>query len=57
MISGQPFIKGNCHYSRTSDDIDMELEAVSELDKKNKIRLKEFNDKVMPAKERKFPQF
>ena len=49
MISGQPFIKGNCHYSRTSDDIDMKLEQVSEPDKKNKIRLKEFNDNVMPA--------
>ena len=26
LISGQSFLKENCHNSRTSDDIDMKLE-------------------------------
>ena len=35
-ISGQSLIKGNCHNSRTSDDIDMKLGPVTKLDKRNK---------------------
>ena len=35
-ISGQSLIKENCHNSRTSDDIDMKLEPVTKLDKRNK---------------------
>ena len=35
-ISGQSLIKENCHDSRTSDDIDMKLGPVTNLDKRNK---------------------
>ena len=49
QISGQSLIKENCHNSRTSDDIDMKLGAVTKLDKKNKTRLKNFGDDVMSA--------
>ena len=35
-ISGHPLIKRNCYNSRTSDDIDMKLGAVSKLDNTNK---------------------
>ena len=35
-ISGQSFLKTNCHNSRTSDDIDMNLGPVTKLDKRNK---------------------
>ena len=35
-ISGQTLIKINCHNSRTSDDIDMKLEPITKLDKRNK---------------------
>ena len=38
-------IKGNCHNSRISDDIDMELGLVTTLDKQNKG--KKFDDDVM----------
>ena len=38
-ISGQSLIKGNCHKSRTSDDIDMKLEPVTKLDKKSNIKI------------------
>ena len=34
MISGQSFIKVNCHNSRTSDDIEMKLGPVTEPDKR-----------------------
>ena len=46
-ISGQSLIKRNCHNSWTSDDIDMELGPVTELDKKNKTTSKKFDDDVM----------
>ena len=36
QISGQFLIKGNCHYSRASDDIEMKLGPVTKLDKRNK---------------------
>ena len=47
QISGQSFVKRNCHNSRTSDNIDMKLEPVTKLDKKNKNKKKIDND-VMP---------
>ena len=43
-ISGQSFINKNCHNSRTSDIIDMKLEPVTKLYKKNKIASKEIDD-------------
>ena len=46
-ISGQSFIKENCHNSRTSDDIDMKLRPVTKLDKKNKTTSKKLDDDVM----------
>ena len=33
-------MKENCHYSRNSDDIEMNLLPVTKLDKKNKTMLK-----------------
>ena len=33
-ISGQSVMKGNCHNSRTSDDIDMKLGPVTQLETK-----------------------
>ena len=39
-ISGQSLIKGNCHNSRTSDDIDMKVGPVTKLDKRNKTTSK-----------------
>ena len=46
-ISGQSLIKENCHNSRTSDDIDMNLGPVTKLDKRNKAASKKFDDNVM----------
>ena len=46
-ISGQSLIKENCHNSRTRDDIDMKLEQVTKLDKRNKTTSKEFDIDVM----------
>ena len=46
-ISGQPFIKVNCHNSRTSDDIEMKLVAVTKINKTNKTTSKKFVDGVM----------
>ena len=40
QISGQSFIKRNCHNSRTSDYIDMKLGPVTKLVKKNKATSK-----------------
>ena len=39
-ISGQSLIKGNCHNSTTSDDVDMKLGRVTKLNKRNKINSK-----------------
>ena len=39
QISGQYLIKKNCHNSRTSNDIDMELRPVTKLDKTNTTTL------------------
>ena len=46
-IFGQSFVKGNCHNSRTSDDIDIKLEPVTKLDKRNKTTSKKFEEDVM----------
>ena len=46
-ISGQSFIKVNCHNSRASDDIGMKLEPVTKLDKRNKTMSKKIDDDVM----------
>ena len=35
-FSGQVFKKGNCHKSRTIDDIDIKLGPVTKLDKRNR---------------------
>ena len=46
-ISGQSLIKENYHNSRTSDEIDMKLGPVTQLDKRNKIPSKNIDDDVM----------
>ena len=46
-ISGQSFIKENCHNSRTSDDINMKLGLVTKPDKRNKILSKKISNYVM----------
>ena len=46
-ISGQSFIKRNCHNSWTSDDIDMKPGPVTKFDKKNKTTFKKFYDDVI----------
>ena len=46
-ISGQSFIKENCHNSRTTDNIDMKLGPVTKLDKGNKAMSKIFDDDVI----------
>ena len=50
LISGQSLIKENSHNSRTSDDIDMKLEPVTKLDKRNKTTSKKFDDDIKSAK-------
>ena len=49
-ISGQSLIKENCHNSRTSDNIDMKLGAVTKVNKRNKKASKKFEDDVMLEK-------
>ena len=44
QISGQSFIKKNCHNSRTSNNIDLKLGPVTKLDKRN---MTTFDDDVM----------
>ena len=39
-ISGESFIKKNCHNFRTSNDIDMKLGLVTKLDKKSTNNIK-----------------
>ena len=46
-ISGQSFIKQNCHNSRTSGDIDTKLGPVTKLEKRNKATSNEFVDDAM----------
>ena len=43
-ISDQSFINENCHNSRTTHDIDMKLESVTKLDKRNTATSKIFDD-------------
>ena len=38
LVCLQHSVKENCHNSRTSDDIDMKLEPVTELDKNNNVK-------------------
>ena len=40
-------MKGNCHNSRTGDDIDIKLGEVTKLDKRNETTSKKFDDDVM----------
>ena len=49
QISGQSFIKENCHYSRMSNDIDMELGPVTKLDKRNTATSKKIDDDIITA--------
>ena len=46
-ISGQSFIKENCHNSRNSDDIDMKHGPVTKLDRRNKTTSKKFDVYIM----------
>ena len=43
-ISGESFVKENCHNSRTSDDIDIKFVTATKLDKGNKTRSKNDDD-------------
>ena len=47
QIFGLPLIKGKCHNSRTSDDIDMKLGPVTEIDKRKKTTSKKFDEEVI----------
>ena len=47
--SGQSLIKENCQNSRTRDDIGMKFEQSTKFNKRNKTRLNQFDDDVMPA--------
>ena len=49
-ISGQFLLKENCHNSRTSDNIDMKLGPVTEIDKRNKTTFKNIGDDFDPNK-------
>ena len=46
-VSGQSLIKGNCHNSGTSDNIDMKLGPVTKLNKGNKKTSKNFDNEVI----------
>ena len=46
-ISGQSFIKGDCHNFWTSDDISMKCGPETKLDKRNKTTSKKIDDDVM----------
>ena len=47
LISSQSLFKETCHNSRISDDIDIKLGPVPELDKRNKTTSKKFDNVVM----------
>ena len=49
QISGQSFIKENCHNSRTSDDTDMKLGSVTKFNKRNKATSKKIDDGVVSS--------
>ena len=42
-------MKENCHNSRTSNDIDMELGPVTKIDKRNTVILKKFDNDLILA--------
>ena len=46
-ISGQSLIKENCHNSRTSNDIDINVGPVTKHDKRNKTTSKKIDDDAM----------
>ena len=46
-ISGESLIRENCHNSRTSNDVDMKLEPINKLDKRNNTTSNKFDDDVM----------
>ena len=48
-IYGQSVKKENCHNSKTSDDIDMKIEPVTKVNKRNKRSSKKIEDDVMSA--------
>ena len=50
QITGQSFINKNCHKSRVSDDIDMKLERVNKLGKRNTATSKKYGDDVLSAR-------
>ena len=49
QISDQSMMKENCHNSRTSNDIDMELGPVTKIDKRNTVILKKFDNDLILA--------
>ena len=53
LVFRQSLIKVNCNISRTSDDIDMKLGAVTKLDNRNKTtkkkKKKKIDDDAMPT--------
>ena len=49
QISGQSFIKENCHNFRTSDNIDIKLGPVTKLYKRNQATAEEIDDEAMSA--------
>ena len=48
-ISGQSIIKENYHNARTRDDIDMNVRAVTKLDKRNRTTSRKFDHDAMLA--------
>ena len=46
-ILGHSFIKHNCRFSRTNDDIAIQLRPVNKLDQRNKTTSKKFGGDVM----------
>ena len=48
-ISGQSLIKENCHNSKLSDDMEIKLGPVTEINMRNKTTSKKFEDDVMSA--------
>ena len=46
-ISDQSLIKGNCHNSRTGDDVGKKLGSVTKFDKRIKAASKKFDDDII----------
>ena len=49
QISGQSLIKENCHKSRSSNDIDINLGTITKFDKIKKTMSKKLDDDVILA--------